>query len=544
MKYLLFCFSIILFFSCKQNNADLIVKNATIYTVNNQFEIAQVIVIKDGIFIAVGGDTLLNKYHSANTIDANKQFIYPGFIDAHCHFTGYAMDKYKLALFGTKSFNEIIEKLNQYAQTNKREWIEGRGWDQNDWTEKSFPTKDTLDKLFPNTPVFLMRIDGHAVLCNQTALDKANINLNTKINGGEIEIKNGKLTGILIDNAVDIVKNILPQRTEKEIIEDFIIAQQDCVSLGLTTVVDCGIKKNTVAYLQHAYKENKLQIKNTVLLSDEKENYDTYLHQTPYKDKNFHIAGFKVYADGALGSRGAYMIQPYNDKHNYAGLLLKPLDSIQQIATKVFQSKYQLCTHAIGDAANRDILKIYANTLKTKNDRRWRIEHAQVIDPLDFHYFGQYSIIPSVQPTHATSDMYWAEDRIGKERMKNAYAYKKLLNQNNWLPLGTDFPVEYINPIYTFYAAVFRFDKNEFPAQGFEPENALSRQEALKGITIWAAKSVFEEQEKGSIEVGKMADFVILPIDIMKADAKTIYQTTIYATYINGTNIYQNKTQK
>lgn len=541
MKYLLLCFCSFFLFSCKKNTADLIIKNAHIYTVNANFDTAQVIVIKDGKFIATGSDSLLELYHSDNIIDAKGQYIYPGFMDAHCHFTGYAKDKYKLALFGTKSFNEIVEKINEYAKTNKREWIEGRGWDQNDWDIKQFPAKDTLDKLYPNTPVFLMRIDGHAILCNQKALDMAKINENTRISGGEVEIKNGKLTGMLIDNAVDIVKKILPPRTDEEIINDFVSAEKDCISLGLTSLVDCGITKATFDNLKNAYKANKLQIRNAVMLSDEKENYDAFLDKKPYRDDKLHIVGYKVYADGALGSRGALLIESYSDKHNHFGYLLTSSDSMKMIAEKVFKSQYQLCTHAIGDAANREVLNIYAGVLKGKNDRRWRVEHAQVVNEDDFHFFGDFNIIPSVQPTHATSDMYWAGDRIGEKRIKNAYAYKKLLQQNNWLPLGTDFPVEYLNPLYTFYAAVFRIDKNAFPANGFEPENALDRKDALKGITIWAARSVFEEDVKGSIESGKMADFVILPTDLMHADARTIYSTVVSATYINGKRVFNNQ---
>ncbi len=541
MKYFLIALLSICLFSCQQNNADLIVKNAHIYTVNEQFDTAQVIVIKDGKFIAVGGDSLLKQYHAEQNIDARGQFIYPGFMDAHCHFTGYAKDKYKLALFGTKSFNEVVEKVVAYSKTNKRVWIEGRGWDQNDWDIKEFPNKDTLDHLFPNTPVFLMRIDGHAILCNQKALDLANINASTVVNGGEVEIINGKLTGMLIDNAVDIMKKVLPARTEEEIINDFVDAEKDCVQLGLTSLVDCGISKSTVENLQKAYKDNKLQIRNSVMLSDEKDNYDAFLNKKPIIEDRFHIVGYKVYADGALGSRGAYLIEPYSDKQHHHGYLLTAIDSMRGIAKKVIRTEYQLCTHAIGDGANREVLKIYAETLQGKNDRRWRVEHAQVLNKDDFHYFGDFNIVPSVQPTHATSDMYWAEDRVGSTRIKDAYAYKKLLLQNNWLPLGTDFPVESLNPLLTFYAAVFRIDKNQWPKNGYEMGNAISRQEALRGITIWAAKSVFEEKVKGSIEVGKFADFVILPSDLMNASDTEIYNMPVAATYIQGMEVYSGK---
>ncbi|HMN32737.1 MAG TPA: amidohydrolase [Chitinophagaceae bacterium] len=541
MKNIFYLFILILFSACKNDHADLIVFNAKIYTVNQNFDTATVLVIKKGTIINIGNQSLLDKYQSAEKYDAKGNFIYPGFMDAHCHFTGYAKDKYKLALFGTKSFDEVVAKIIAYSQHNQREWIEGRGWDQNDWEQKEFPTKDTLDKLFPNTPVFLMRIDGHAILCNQKALDIAGIDENTKIEGGEIIKNNGKLTGMLIDNASEIVKKVLPTRSDDEIIQDFIKAENDCASFGLTSVVDCGIDHSTIELLKKAYSQKKLSIKTAAMLSLDEENISRYLHQKPYNDKQLHIIGYKVYADGALGSRGALLLKEYADRHLHLGLQLIPTDSLKKIATEIAKSNYQLCVHAIGDSANRMVLKIYAEVLQGENDRRWRIEHAQVIDEGDFHYFGEYQIVPSVQPTHATSDMYWAQDRVGAQRIKNAYAYQKLLMQNQWIPLGTDFPVEGVNPLQTFYAAVFRIDQNHFPQNGFEIENALTREQALRGMTIWAAKSAFEEKEKGSLEIGKSADFCVLPIDLMTASPAEISQAKVMRTFINGRLIFENK---
>jgi predicted amidohydrolase YtcJ len=532
---LLSCF----LFSCKQNHVQLIVKNATIYTVDSQFSKVNVMIISDGKIIAIGNDSLLTQYSADSIVDAKGQFIYPGFMDAHCHFTGYAMDKYKLNLYGVKSFDEMIAKTVEYSKINKRTWIEGRLWNENDWPNKSFPTKDTFDKLFPNTPIFLMRIDGHAILCNQKALDLAKITTSTKISNGTIEQKNGKLTGILIDKAVDIIKPHIPTLTQEEAVQFFQETENEFTALGLTSLVDCGLENKVVHWLENTYHQNKLAIRSSVMLLDDEINFQEYLHQSPIRNNQFHIIGFKIFADGSLGSRGAFLLNDYNDQHHHRGYLLKPLDSIEAIAKRVIQSKYQLNVHAIGDASNREVLKIFAQHLKQKNDRRWRIEHAQVVDPTDIHYFNDYNIIPSVQPTHATSDMTWVETRIGKKRTINAYAYKTLLKTNNWIPLGTDFPVESLNPFYTFYAAVFRVDKNELPKNGFQISNALSREQALRGITIWAAKSVFEENVKGSLEVGKFADFVITPIDIMKADAKSIYNAKISSTFINGKCVYK-----
>lgn len=528
--------------ACKSKpTAELVIHNAHIFLCNSTFDTATAMVISDGKIISIGNDSLLNQYYSTKIIDAKGAYIYPGFIDAHCHFTGYAMDKYKLALFGTNSYDEMIEKTVNYAKTNTRFWIEGRGWDQNDWVVKDFPNKDTLDKLFPNNPVYLLRIDGHAVLCNQKALDIAGICTETIIEGGEILKKNNQLTGILIDNAVDIVKAKIPQRSEEEIITDLIEAQTDCVAYGLTGVVDCGISDTVFQYLQKAYREKKLAIRSSVMLSNTSHNLEKYLQSKPFRNDFLHLIGYKVYADGALGSRGAYMLEPYSDRPHHYGFLLTPLDSIELLAKKLVNTDYQLCIHAIGDKANREVLKIFAKILKQKNDKKWRIEHAQVVDDSDMHYFGDYNIIPSVQPTHATSDMYWAGDRLGENRIHKAYAYKQLLEQNNWLPLGTDFPVESINPFNTFAAAVFRSDKNHFPQGGFLPQNALTRKEALWGITLWAAMSVKEDDVKGSLEIGKYADFIICPINLLTASIDEIYNANVTSTFINGKLVYDKK---
>jgi Predicted metal-dependent hydrolase with the TIM-barrel fold len=544
MKWTSFITMLFFFTACQQHNADLIVFNGKIYTVNQSFDTASVLVIKHGRVEAVGGDTLLKKYSAFNTINLDRKYVYPGFIDAHCHFTGYAMDQYKLALFGTKSFDEVLQKVKAYAPSIQREWIEGRGWDQNDWETKCYPNKKELDSLFPDRPVFLMRIDGHAALCNQKALDKAGISINTHIEGGKIVIENNQLTGIVIDKAMERVKEVIPMRTQQEVTQDFINTQEECFSYGLTSVVDCGVKDNIIQWLHQAQLARKVHIRAAVMLSDEASNYEKYLNQTPYISDKLRIIGFKVYADGALGSRGAKLIEPYHDHPHTDGLQLISMDSLLAKAIRIFPTPYQLCVHAIGDGANRQVLQVFAKVLGGKNDKRWRIEHAQVVHPDDFDLFGQYNIIPSVQPTHATSDMYWATDRLGEHRMKTAYAYKQLLQQNNWLPLGTDFPVENMNPLKTFYAAVFRKDANGYPSDGFQPENALTRQEALRGITIWAAKSYFDEVQVGSLEKGKKADFVISATDLMTADESKILSSFIETTYIAGQRVYKRQEKR
>lgn len=517
-----------------KTKVDIIIKNGKIYTVDEHFSTAEVMVIDAGKIVAIGGDTLLQSYTSDSSFDLQGQFVYPGFIDAHCHFVGQALDAYKLKLFGTTSFDEVIEKLLDYSKTNKHLWIEGTGWDQNDWTKKQFPKKDTLDKLFPDTPVFLLRVDGHAALVNQKAIELAGISEKTIIEGGEIEIRNYKLSGILIDNAINLVKEKIPELSRQDAIEYIINAQEKYFDVGLTGVVEPGITSQMLDYMMSVYSKGKLGLNYSFFINADSRNMQHQLLLKGFRNYKLHMAGYKVYADGALGSRGAFLIDDYSDRpHHHGGLLLSE-DSLLQIAKIVANKNLQLSVHAIGDAANKKVLEIYSEVLPKNNQRRWRIEHAQVVNSKDLHFFHDFNIIPSVQPSHASSDMYWVKDRLGNKRMKDAYAYKTLLQQNEWLPLGTDFPVEDLNPLHTFYAAVFRKDSKGFPAEGFQISEALTREQALRGITIWAAKSVFEESEKGSLEVGKQANFVILDTDIMKANEKAIYDAKVLSTYIHG----------
>jgi len=530
--------------ACKQKeyNADLLVKNAVVYTVDSSFTTANTIVVKGGKILAVGdADTLEQKYLANEVIDAKGAPIYPGFIDAHAHFYEYGLGLQEVNLTGTHSWNEAVDSVQAYSVRNTDGWITGQGWDQNDWAQKQFPNKAKLDSLFPVRPVILSRVDGHAAIANQAALNIAGVKPGQTINGGEIETVNGKLTGILVDNAVGIVTRKIPEPIAQVTEDALLAAQKNCFAVGLTTVDDCGLPYtmiNTIAELQH---KGALKMRMYVMLADREENYEYLFKRGAYKTPNLNVRAFKVYADGALGSRGACLLQPYNDQKNWKGFLLSSQKHFEEVAKKIYDRGFQMATHAIGDSANRVMLKIYASVLKGKNDRRWRIEHAQVLSPQDIKLFGDNSIIPSVQPTHATSDMYWAGKRLGADRLKSAYVYKQLLKQNGWLPLGTDFPVENINPMYTFYAAVERKDLKGFPEGGFQPENALNRTEALKGITIWAAKANFEEKEKGSLEPGKYADFVILDKDIMKIKGTELPKVKVTSTYINGVKVYDKK---
>lgn len=532
-------FPIFLLAACSQKpKADLILFNGTIYTVDSSFLICKALAIKDGKILETGNDDLLSRYDAKEKIDLGGKAVYPGFIDGHCHFYGYSTDLVKCALFGTKSFDEVIEKVKTFSQTNKFSWILGRGWDQNDWEKKEFPSKEILDSLFPGIPVYLMRIDGHAILVNQKALDISGINTTTKIPGGEVEIKNGKLTGILIDNAVDSVKKYIPEFSDELKSEALLTGQKNCFEVGLTSVTDAGLEKEKIDLLDSLQKAGKIKMRINAIITYDDDNKRHYFKKGKTKTDYLNVSSFKIYADGALGSRGACLIEPYADKANHYGFLLHEIAALENAVKEIYEQNFQLCTHAIGDSANRLMLNLYGAVLKNKNDRRWRIEHCQVIDSTDFNLFNQYSIIPSVQPTHATSDMYWAGERVGKERIKSAYPYKQLLEQNNLLVNGSDFPVESINPLFGFYAAVVRKDQNYFPKNGFQMENALSREEALRALTIWAAYAAFEEKEKGSLEKGKFADFVILNNDIMKCPAESIYKIKVLSTYSNGEKVF------
>lgn len=518
---------------------DLLVHHATIYTVDSSFSTAEALAVKDGKVLETGSnEALMNKYDAKETLDAKGQFIYPGFIDAHAHFYGYGQSLQTADLNGTGSWQAILDTLVAFAGSHPDGWLLGRGWDQNDWETKEFPSNEALNTLFPDRPVLLSRVDGHAAIANAKALELAGVKPGVTLTGGTVEVRNGKLTGILIDNAIDLVNQKVPVTSAQQAKQSLLDAQERCFAAGLTTIDDCGLPYSAVELMLAMQKSGELKMRLYVMLSDGKQNFDYLFAKGPIKTDRLHVNGFKVYADGALGSRGACLLHPYSDKPGWSGFLLSDPAHFDSVANILYEKNFQMCTHAIGDSGNRTILNTYAKYLKEKNDRRWRIEHAQVMNKADFDMFGRYSIIPSVQPTHATSDMYWAEQRLGADRVRGAYAFNDLLKQNGWIPLGTDFPVEDISPFKTFYAAVVRKDAKGWPAAGFQMENALSREAAVRGMTIWAAKSNFEEQEKGSLEKGKFADFVLLDKDLMKTAEEELLGVKVQRTYVGGEKVF------
>ncbi len=525
----------------KKDTVDLIVSNATVYTVDSSFSKVESFAVSEGKIIATGtNSSIQKKYKSENVINAEGKFVYPGFNDAHCHFNGYGIDLMEYAdLRGTKSKEEIYSIIKNHHKTYGGKWVLGRSWDQNDWKEKEFPDKSELDKLFPNTPVCLVRVDGHAVWCNSKALELGGVTKNTKVSGGNVLLKNGEPTGVLIDNAEGLVTQHIPEISREQHKKGLLEAQKNCFAVGLTSVTDCGLPKTTILLVDEMQKENALKMRINAMVSATDENFEYFVKKGIYKTERLEVNTIKLYADGALGSRGALLLDEYSDDPGNSGLQVMTQEYFDKVCRLAYDNNYAVATHAIGDSANRFVLNTYGQFLKGKNNRRWRIEHAQIINQNDFKKFAQFSVVPSVQATHCTSDMYWAEDRVGKERIKGAYAYRTLLNQLGWLPNGTDFPVENIEPLYTFYAAVFRTDKKGWPQGGWQKEEGLTREQTLRSMTIWAAKASFDEDEKGTIEPGKWADFVILDTDLMTASPKQVLDAKIESTWIAGEKVFE-----
>jgi predicted amidohydrolase YtcJ len=528
--------------SCtKKEKVDLIVSGAMVYTVDKEFSVAEAFAVNNGKIVAIGtSQEISDKYDADTRFDAEGKFIYPGFNDAHCHFNGYAVNLLQYAdLRGTKSQEEIYELLKEHHDKFGGEWILGRSWDQNDWEDTGFPDKTKLDELFPDIPVYLVRVDGHAGWCNSKAMELAGISEDTKVQGGEVLLKNGEPTGVLIDNAMGFVGKLIPEITPEQQEKALLEAQKNCFAAGLTSVTDCGLDKATILLMDEMQEAGNLKMRVNAMLNPTQENFDYFVKKgEAYKTDRLLVNTIKIYADGALGSRGALLMADYSDHKGNSGLQIETQDYYNMICQLAYDNNFAVATHAIGDGANRLMLDTYGRFLKGKNDRRWRIEHSQIINSDDFKKFAEFSVVPSIQPTHCTSDMPWAEDRLGSERIKGAYAYQTLLQQNGWLPVGTDFPVENIYPLYTFYSAVFRTDHEGWPEGGWHKDEGLTREQTLRAMTSWAAKSSFEEDEKGQLVPGMWADFVMLDTDLMSASPEEVLSTKVLSTWSAGEKVF------
>ena len=521
--------------SCNHKTpVELIVHNAKVYTVDDNFSMAQAFAVKDGKFVAVGNEEMIMRQYTADeTIDAQGDAVYPGFMDGHCHFTGYGENLVSWAnLKGCQSFEEVIERLKVHDSLYPSEWLLGRGWDQNLWEVAEFPDNTRLSEIFPEKNVLLTRVDGHAVLVSKEVLELAGINENTKMDGGMAIVKDGQCTGVLLDNLADATKALVPKMETAQRVQAFMKAQENCMAVGLTSVTDAGLDIATIELIDSLQTTGQLKMHVNAMVNPDDETMDYFMQQGAIDKERLTVRSVKIYADGALGSRGAKLLEPYSDDLTNTGLMVESDDFYHHVCQKAYDAGYQVCCHAIGDGGVHHILDIYSEFLKGNNDLRWRIEHSQVVDEADFQRYGEYSVIPSIQTTHCTSDMDWADERLD-ERIKNAYAYQRLLQQNGWIINGTDFPIEDINPIYTFYAAVARKHLDGTPAEGFQMEDALTREQALRSITIWVAKGCFLENRKGSIEVGKDADFMILDRDLMTVAESEIPEAKVKMCYIH-----------
>lgn len=530
----------LLFASCNEiKTVDLIIYNGNIHTVDAGMQMVEAMAINEGKIIATGtSEELLSRFSSATQTDLQGRHVYPGFIDPHSHFMGFAQNLLRANLWMSESMEEIVTRLQDHKTTMVGDWLQGRGWDQNLFEVKEMPDNTLLNEAFPDIPVYIIRVDGHAAVANDIALQMAGITADTQIDGGEVDVRGGKPTGLLIDRAMYLVSSLIPAPSQAEMVALLHRAQDQLFEVGLTSVCDAGLSKERVLMLDSLYEAGELQIRVYAMLSPSEENFEYFLPKGPIQKDHLTVRSVKLFADGALGSRGALMKEPYSDEPGNYGILVDDMELMRRACELALMYGYQVNTHAIGDEANHIMLKMYADFLQPGNDLRWRIEHAQIVDPADFDLFGKYNIVPSIQAIHAVSDMGWAENRVGEERINGAYAYRDLMEQTGWLPNGSDFPVEHINPLYSYHAAFTRQDAQGNPPGGWTPEQLLTREEALKGMTIWAAKANFEEDTRGSLEPGKFADFVVMDVDLLTVDESLIYDLPVLETWVGGARVY------
>jgi predicted amidohydrolase YtcJ len=532
--------TMLLLASCYHSEeADLVVHNAVIHALDENGSTHQAMAIRDGRIVELGPERqILNRYKAKEHYDAQGRSVYPGFIDGHCHFLGYGLNKQKIDLHGVKSWEEALQRTMEFAKAHPdKEWIMGRGWDQNLWPGAELPDNERLNALFPDRPVLLQRVDGHAAVVNQAAMDRVKLDPNADVEGGLIAKRDGRPTGLLVDNAVGVFQTIFDEADEATKREALLSAQRDCFEVGLTMVADAGLDPGTIDLIERMHTEGSLKMRVYAMVADAPEHLELFAARGPIQQERLVVRSVKVYADGALGSRGALLKAPYHDHAGHHGLQLATREHFAEVAQWCKDNGFQMNTHCIGDSANKLLLDVYGEVLGGTNDLRWRIEHAQVVSPADRPKFAAFGIIPSVQPTHATSDGPWAGERLGPERVVHAYAYEDLRKTMGMLALGTDFPVEGIDPLQTYRSAVLRQSVAGWPDGGYQMENALSRLDALRGMTIWNAVATFTEQDLGTLEPGKLGDFVVVDRDLVKSDAEGLRKAKVLATFVGGEQV-------
>lgn len=497
--------------SCmKSEKADLVVFNANIYTMDESNSIAEAMAIRDGKILESGPDRqILNKYAYAESIDAGGKEVYPGFIDAHGHLMSYAELLLGIDLVGCVSQVEMVQRVQDYKTKSNKTVLVGMGWDQSLWAENAFPDNALLNESFPETPVCLYRIDGHSALLNDAFIQLLGV-FEVPKGGAVIKNDSGVYTGLFVDAALQLLESFIPKFSNAEMKSKLLEVQEELLTYGVTGVHEAGVDANQRDLLIEMVDDKSLSLNVYAMLSPSELNKEFAIKNGVYRNQNLSIQSFKAYVDGALGSRGALLKEPYHDHPNYKGLSLSSLQELESLRDFCLSADYQLNCHGIGDAAVSRILKMCKGAYEKKPDHRFRVEHAQLVDLAEFKLFTDYAVFPSVQPTHATTDQRWAASKIGSERMEGAYAYKSLLNSFGMIALGTDFPVEYTNPFYTIHSAVHRKTPKDFPEVGFLKNEALTMEETLRGMTIWAAFASFQENQLGSLEQGKDATFVVL----------------------------------
>ena len=557
----------------RREHADEVFVNGIVYTVDSGFHMAGAFAVRDGRIAGVGTtDEILRDFQPEKTTDLEGQTVLPGLIDAHAHITSLGISRLTVDLFGAATEEEAVRRVASRVKNLKPgQWVRGRGWNQNLWPSKSFPHRSMLDKVSPDNPVILSRIDGHAIWVNSKALEIAGVTASTPDpDGGRIlKDRSGNPTGIFVDNAELLIEKYLPLRSHDELRDAWLAAQEECLSLGLTTVHDMGVDLQDLAALQEIIDEGQLRLRVYAAIGGPGETWESYRQQGPViggAGDRLTVRALKLYADGALGSRGAALIEQYSDEPDNRGLTVTSKDELYTLTREAIDHGFQVCVHAIGDRGNNIALNVYEKALEDagEGDYRLRVEHAQVLDEADIPRFKALSVIPSMQPTHCTSDMYWAEARLGPLRVKGAYAWRSLLKSGVYIPGGSDFPVENPDPIKGIYAALTRQDVDGHPRNaddvrdhfqlsaaglvddsdfdgGWYASQRMTFEEAIRSFTIWAARAAFEEEKKGSIEAGKLADFIILSSSIDPSNPASWLETSVVSTYSGGERVFHSQ---